>query len=373
MDFSEVKKLMDEAVELHGVPGSDIAIMHQGELVYRYMNGTCDDDKKVAMKGDEQYFLYSATKPITCTAALQLVEVGRLSLEDKLSDYIPEFENMMVKTSEGLKEAQKPITIQNLFSMTSGLNYDLANPSIREAREKDPNASTLDMVRAMANEPLEFEPGEHYLYGLSHDVLAAVVEVVTGMSIGDYLQENIFDRCGMTRTGFMSNKEAKDMVCSQHLYNPESGRTSLMSKENGFILTPKYESGGAGLISCVDDYMKFVAEMSDGNRLLKAETIDLMRSNQLGKQAYEEFQSCKPGYSYGLGVRTCIDGRFAHKGEFGWDGAAGAYVMIDPDNHIGVFYATHVRNHGAYLYQVLHPALRDAVYRVIGPDSKQGW
>ena len=162
------------------------------------------------------------------------------------------------------------------------------------------------------------------------------------------------------------------MVCSQYLYNPESGRASLMSKENGFILTPKYESGGAGLISCVDDYMKFVAKMSNGNRLLKTETIDLMRSNQLGKQAYVDFQSCKQGYSYGLGVRTDMDGRFAHKGEFGWDGAAGAYVMIDPDNHIGIFYATHVRNHGTYLYHVLHPALRDAVYRVIVPDRSNG-
>ena len=366
MDFSEVKKLMDEAVELHGVPGSDIAIMYQGELVYRYMNGTCDDEKKVPVKGNEQYFLYSATKPITCTAALQLVEAGKLGLEDKVSDYIPEFENMMVKTLEGLKNAQKPITIQNLFSMTSGLNYNLANSSIQEARKNNPNASTLEMVRAMANEPLEFEPGEHFLYSLSHDVLAAVVEVVTGMKFGDYVKENIFDRCGMKRTGFWSNEEAKELVCSQYLYDPESDSSSLMAKENAFILTPAYESGGAGLISCVDDYMKFVAKMSNGNELLKAETIDLMRSNQLGEQAYKDFQSCKPGYAYGLGVRTDADGRFAHKGEFGWDGAAGSYVMIDPDNHIGIFYATHVRNHGVYLYQELHQNIRDAVYKVIG-------
>ncbi len=362
MNFSEVKRLMDEAVAEHSVPCSDIAIVYKGEVVFRYMNGTSDDEKNVPIKGDEQYFLYSATKPITCTAALQLVEAGKLHLEDKLSDYIPEFEHMMVKTTEGLKSAEKPITIQNLFSMTSGMNYNLANPSIQTAREKNPDASTLEMVRAMAGEPLEFEPGEHYMYSLSHDVLAAVVEVVSGMKFGDYLQKNIFDVCGMSRTGFWTNDAAKDLVCSQYVYDPQSESSSLMVKRNEFILTPAYQSGGAGLISCVDDYSKFVAEMSNGNKLLKSETIDLMRADQLGEQARQDFQSCKADYTYGLGVRTDAYGRYAHKGEFGWDGAAGAYVMIDPDNHIGIFYATHVRNHGVYLYEVLHQQIRDAVY-----------
>ena len=138
-----------------------------------------------------------------------------------------------------------------------------------------------------------------------------------------------------------------------------------MGERNEFILTSAYQSGGAGLISCVDDYSKFVAEMSNGNKLLKPETIDLMRADQLGEQARQDFQSCKAGYTYGLGVRTDAYGHHAHKGEFGWDGAAGAYVMIDPDNHIGIFYATHVRNHGVYLYEVLHQQIRDAVYRVV--------
>ena len=188
-------------------------------------------------------------------------------------------------------------------------------------------------------------------------------------SLRDYLKENIFDVCGMTRTGFWTNEAAKDMVCSQYMYDPESGESSLMGKENVYILTPAYQSGGAGLISCVDDYIKFVTEMSNGNRLLKPETIELMRADQLGEQAYQDFQSGKTGYTYGLGVRTDAYGRFAHKGEFGWDGAAGAYVMIDPDNHIGIFYATHVRNHGTYLYQELHQNIRDAVYRVIAAEK----
>lgn len=363
MDFSEVKRLMDEAVAEHEVPGSDIAISYRGEIVYRYRNGMRDDWKKEPVKGDELYFLYSATKPITCTAALQLYEQGRIRLEDKVSDYIPEFGDMWVKTPEGLKKAQKPITIKNLFTMTSGLNYNLAGKSILEQRQAKPDSSTLEMVRAIAREPLEFEPGEHFLYSLSHDVLAAIVELVSGMSYGEYLKKHIFDVCGMERTGFTLNDEIRKQMCSQYIWDGKQGK--LTPKENPFILTPAYQSGGAGLISCVDDYIKFVTEMANGNRLLKAETIDLMRAHQLGDQAYQDFQSCKKGYSYGLGVRTDAFGRYAWKGEFGWDGAAGAYVMIDPDNHIGIFYATHIRSYGVYLYDKLHPAIRDAVYQTL--------
>jgi len=369
MNFNNINFFIDQAIAEHEVPCSDIVILYKGKVVYRYMNGTIDDDKKVPIKGDELYFLYSATKPITCTAAMQLVEAGKMKLEDKVSDYIPEFQEMWVKSESGLKKAEKPITIQNLFSMTSGMNYDLNNKSILAQIEKNPNSSTLEMVRAMAGELLEFEPGEHFKYSLSHDVLAAVVEVVSGMSFGEYLQKHIFDVCGMTRTSFTLNEEIKEKMCSQYIYDAQAGKASLKGKWNQFILTPAYQSGGAGLISCVEDYAKFVAEMSNGNKLLKAESIDMMRANQLGEQAYRDFQDCKFGYTYGLGVRTDAFGRYAHKGEFGWDGAAGSYVMIDPDNHIGIFYATHVCGHGEYLYKGLHQDIRDEVYRVIRAGS----
>lgn len=365
MDFSKVKQLMDESVTKHGVPCSDIMISHKGEIVYRYMNGTIDDEKKEPIKGDEMYFLYSATKPITCTAALQLVEAGKLGLDDKVADYIPEFGHMQVKTPEGMKEAKTPMTIRHLFSMTSGLNYNLMSESVQRQYQENPASTTLEIVRAIAKEPLEFEPGEHFLYSLSHDVLAAVVEVASGMRFGEYVKTHILDVCGMERTCFAPNEKASQMVCSQYLIDPETEIASLTERINPFVLSPAYESGGAGLVSCVEDYIKFVTEMANGNRLLKKETIDLMRANQLGEQAYKDFQDCKAGYAYGLGVRTDILGHHGHPGEFGWDGAAGAYVVIDPVEHIGIFYATHIRNHGFYLYNVLHQKIRDVVYEEI--------
>ena len=221
------------------------------------------------------------------------------------------------------------------------------------------------MVKAYANEPLGFEPGTRYCYSLSHDVLAAVVELVSDMSFGEYLKENVFDICEMENTGFAINDEIRSRMCSQYEFVEHTASAKLIEKENPFILTPAYQSGGAGLISSVDDYCKFATELANGNRLLKSETINLMRRNHLEPRPWEDFQTVSKGYSYGLGVRVDAVGRFAAKGEFGWAGAAGTYALIDPDNHIAIFYATHIMNHGRYLHETLHPAIRDAVYSIL--------
>lgn len=362
MSFEDVRRLMDDSVQNHEVPCSDIVVTHHGRQVFRYMNGTRDDAKKVPLDGKERYILYSCTKPITCTAALMLYEKGKLKLEDKVSDYIPEYEKLWVKTQNGVKQAETPLTVKHLFTMTSGLNYNLECESIKKQILKKPASSTLEIVRALAGEPLEFEPGTHFLYSLSHDVLAAVIEKAADMSFGEYLKKYIFDVCGMKRTGFVLDDFVRSELCSQYEYEEQTKHVKRIGRENQYQLTQKYESGGAGLVSCVDDYISFATKMANGNELLRKETIDLMRAGHIKGQAYQDFQGVKNGYSYGLGVRTDAEGNYASKGEFGWDGAAGAYTLIDPDHQLAVFYATHVKNYGCYLYDILHPAIRDAVY-----------
>lgn len=363
--FDKVKGLLDDALANHSLPCSDIAISVDNEIVFRYSNGTGDDDKQVPIKGDELYFLYSASKPITCVAALQLYEQGKLGLEDCVYEYLPEYRDLMVRTGEGVQPVKTPMRIRHLFTMTSGLNYDLGNPAIREQLAKNPASTTLELIRALAKNPLDFNPGEHFQYSLSHDVLAAVIEVVSGMTFGEYLQKHIFDVCGMKHTYVGYTPELKTKICSQYRYHPEQGESLLMEKENEFILSSNYQSGGAGLVSCVDDYMRFAQTLVNSEILLKKETLDLMRQGQLAQVPYEDFQNCKAGYSYGLGVRTNVEGKFSAVGEFGWDGAAGAYVLLDPDNHLAIFYATHVRDHGTYQYDELHPQIRDAVYETL--------
>lgn len=356
MLYDAVKDIMDDSMQNHDVPFSDIAISKDNEIVLRYKNGP--------INGDELYFLYSASKPITCTAALQLYEKGLLNLDDYVYKYIPEYEHMKVKTEDGIKDAQNPITIRHLFTMTSGINYNIGSKSIKETVLENPNASTMDIVKAIAKEPLEFEPGTHWQYGLSHDVLAGIIEIVCGTSFGEYLKKNIFDVCVMEKTYLYYNENMS--ICNQYRYDAENKQVVPKEKKNGFIITPNYESGGAGIISCVDDYMKFASTLINTEKLLKRETLCLMNTPQIGKEAYQDFQNCKRGYSYGLGVRTNADGNFSAKGEFGWDGAAGAYVLMDPENHIAVFYATHICDYGFYQYEDLHLKLRDVVYKYLG-------
>ena len=362
--MQELKKILDDALRNHQIPCSDIAVSVDGKTVYRYMNGTNDDGQKIPVTGDELYYLYSASKPITCTAALQLYEKGLIDLEDNVDKFIPEFKHLSVKTNDGAVPAQNSMKIKHLFTMTSGLSYDLETPAIREQISQNPESTTMELVKAMTKTPLEFEPGTHYLYSLSHDVLAAVIEAVSGMSYGEYLQKYIFDVCGMKNTYVGCPDELRVRLASQYLYDENRDETSLMEKENNYILTSKYQSGGAGLVSCVEDYMLFQNALISG-KLLKRSTVDLMRQNHLTEVQYRDFQSFKPVYSYGLGVRTNISDEFTVKGEFGWDGAAGAYGIMDPENRLVVFYVTHVRNRG-YLYSDLHPQIRDAVYRELG-------
>ena len=365
MNFDTLKEIIDNGCREKDIPCADIIVSYKNEIVYRYMTGTRDDEKKLPLKGDEMYFLYSASKPMTCTAALQLYEKGLIALDDYVYKYIPEFKDMKVKTPDGLVDAKGHITIKNLFTMSSGLDYNLESDSIKAVLSKNPDAPTLDIVRAIANEPLQFHPGEHYLYSLSHDVLAAVVEVVSGMKFEDYVKKNIYDVCGMKHTTMTVTDDVLDRMCSQYVYDAQTNTSSLMPKKNQYILSSSYHSGGAGMISCVDDYIKFAQAMANGETLLKKETIALMSQNQLTPEQFKDFSPHKPGYTYGLGVRTNVSSDFSEKGEFGWDGAAGSYTIIDPKNNIAVFYGTHVRNHGNFLYFKHHMDIRDEIYKVL--------
>ena len=366
MAFENIITILDHARNAFDIPCSDIAIAQNGKVVFRYRNGTKDDLAQEPLKGDELYFLYSATKLMTCTAALQLYERGLLELEDEVSKFIPEYKHVMVKCENGIYPAKSPMRIKHLLTMTSGMNYDIKNAVIQEQIGKNPNATTLDLVKAFARIPLEFEPGTHFKYSLSHDVMAAIIEIVTGMTFGEYLQKNIFEVCAMENTYIGYDTALKSRICTQYMYYPQTDTTAPIEKENPFVFTPLYESGGAGAVSSVDDYMRFANALICGETLLKRPSLDLMRADHLSAQAHQDFQDVKRGYSYGLGVRTNVHNEFSTKGEFGWDGAAGAYVLLDPDNNLAVLYMTHVRNRGDYLYNTLHLELRDEIYRALG-------
>ena len=179
-------------LESKGIPSSDVIIYHNHKQIYRCKLGHKDAQGNVPLNGDELYFLYSATKPITCVAAMRLVERGIISIEDPVSKYIPEYAHLTYRCGDTVKECQNTMKVRHLFAMRGGLSYDLNMPSIKECLNENPNADTLTLVKSFAKTPLLFEPGTRYQYSLCHDVLAAVVEVASGMKIGEFLKKEIF-------------------------------------------------------------------------------------------------------------------------------------------------------------------------------------
>ncbi len=353
-NFDSLRPFLDSFLET-GLPGFDCAVFHRGECVLRHAGGFSSVEEKTPIRGTELYNIYSCSKPITVTAVLMLYEQGRLCLEDKLSDYIPEFSRMYIADSadqsgstDGIhlsfaegqrssvrKEARTPITIRHLLSMQAGFSYDTNSPAILRVREQTGGrCPTLETVRALAQEPLLYEPGERYAYSLAHDVLAGVIEVITGMRFGDFVQENIFRPLGMENTTFCLPDSRLEEVAEQYNYVKETDSFRNVGKAiQHYKLGTQYESGGAGCVSTVDDYMKFLEGLRTG-KLLKPETLDLMTTPQVRPEHYNN-----PLYSYGLGVRCPKPGSEAT--DFGWGGSAGAYLAVDRKYEFSFFYVQH--------------------------------
>ncbi len=322
-----------------GVPGYDCIVYHKGECVYRHWAGYTDLEKKKPMTGKELYNIYSCSKPITCTAALQLVEAGKLKLDDPVSGYLPEYENMQVQTEKALEAAKTPITIYHLLCMTAGLTYDCGTDNLRRciAAQKD-GCPTREVVRALAWDPLAFEPGRRWEYSLCHDVLAAVVEVVSGQRFSDYVKAHIFDPLGMGDSTFRVDDRVLDALCPQYTYNSETEKVEECGKPAIYRFGPEYESGGAGCASTVEDYIKFLEALRLGDVILSDHMTRQMATNQLTDAQRSSFWM--DNYGYGLGVRCPLGTNDIT--DFGWSGAAGAYLMIDREHEMTLFYAQQV-------------------------------
>ena len=372
MNFTRLGRYLDSLADAQ-VPGCDIVIYHDHEPVYRHMAGFRDYGRSERIRGDETYNLYSCTKVITTCAAMQLIEKGLIHPDDPVSDYLPAFSEMTVRKDGCDVPCRRTMTIRHLMSMQSGMDYEKEAPEILAFLEQTGgHASTREMVDIMAARPLCFEPGTDFLYSLSHDVLGALIEVVTGKSFSQVLKEQIFDPLGMKTIGFVLREKDLPRQCAQYEFQEETKTfRELPAVMNDYMLSDRYESGGAGLVSDVHDYSLFAdalacgGEGADGVRLLDPETIQLWRANQLMPRSRKSFDEWnRTGYSYALGVRTRVDlsiGGPGSLGEFGWDGAAGAWTMIDPTLRLSAFYAMHVKNYG-YCYDVIHPTVRGLIY-----------
>lgn len=337
--FERIKTLCDTFLDM-GVPGFDLMICRDGECILRYKNGYSDLEKKIPMKGDELYNIYSCSKLITCVAAMQLWEKGLFRLEDRLSDYMPEFMEMTVRTPEGIVKANTPIYIYDLFQMTAGFDYELNSPSLVQLyKDTDGRCPTREVARALAKEPLQFHPGEKFLYSLCHDVLAALVELWSGEKFADYVKNHIFTPLGMNQSDFLPPAERYEQVIPLYLFGAEGVARHPNGQKPVYRLGTEHASGGAGCVSTVEDYMKFLEAVRSGEKLLKRETIERMMTPRLNAQQMETY-SKKDTHGFGLGVRVPREGCW-HR-DFGWGGAAGAWYSVDMERGYSIFYAQHV-------------------------------
>ncbi|NJP39833.1 beta-lactamase family protein [Oscillospiraceae bacterium HV4-5-C5C] len=383
MDLQPLKDFMDQLTTWR-IPGADLAVSWKGREVFRYQSGYADLAAHKPLQGDQLYNLYSVSKVFTCTAALQLLEKGKYILTDPVSQYLPEFSHPKVQRvspdgTVSLTEASRPIRIMDLFTMSAGLDYDLNSAPIQTVKQATGGrCPTQAVIRALAEKPLQFEPGTHWQYSLCHDVLGALIEVWSGQNLGDYMRQHIFDPLGLSDTGFSLSADQEPRLAEQYRFNEQTGQAELTpGGSNEYRLGSEYQSGGAGLISSVNDCLRLADALAHMGKhpyskapLLAQATIELMRTNHLDPVRQQDFNwDPMLGYGYGLGVRTLVDrslgGCLSPVGEFGWGGAAGAYMLIDPLNELSIFYAQHLLNSQE---PYVHPRLRNLVYACLNPE-----
>ena len=384
-DYKHLDDLLQRFVQ-RGLPGCAVGVAQGDEVLYEGYHGLADIEANRPITEDTVYRLYSMTKVIICTAAMMLMERGLLHLNDPISEYLPEFSSLTVarQKSDGTYEfspCSATMLVRHAFTMSVGLPYAYEeSPTtvvVREAMSelsKDPGGYTLrQLVRALASVPLAAEPGERFQYGYGHDLVAALIEVITGKSVGSFLQDELFTPLRMTSTGYRYFGDLQQRMVS--LYRIEEGsepqKISIDSDQH-HLPGALYEGGGSGLFSSVRDYLKFAQMLANGgiylgNRIIGRKTIDLMRTNQLSGAVLNRFQNFyNAGYGYGLGVRTMLDpsaaGANNSPGAFGWSGVLGTWVEIDPGEKLAMVYMHQTRPN---MEEYHHHRVRAAVYAAV--------
>ena len=380
MNFTALDRYLDSLYLEKNIPGAGCSVILNGETVHRHFSGYSDVERKIPFSGDTLVNLYSATKISTVTAGMRLVEKGILSLDNPAAEYLPELGRVTVRRDDGSAvPAKNTMLVRHLFSMSAGFTYDLTAGTWERIRSEGKDPDTRQVIRALAQEPLAFEPGTHFRYSFCHDVLAAVMEAASGIPYPEILRRELFAPLGMTDTGFTLNDEQRTRLAPEyHGFDGKTGKAREIVIREGVDMGmgKNYRSGGGGLISSVDDYSKLAAMLSrggistDGVRVLREDTVDALRQNQLNPEAMRDFEQMggwsKMGYGYGLGVRTLMDpernNSLSAKGEFGWDGALGCYLLADPENGVGIFYAQH---EGGSPWWTWHGMIRNLAYAAV--------
>ncbi len=357
-----VRNTLSRFVSSGQIAGCAIKIIRKDETLYEDAFGYADIESKTPMSSESTIFpIASMSKVVTVAGIMQLYEQGLFKLWDPVSEYLPGFKNptIALEKPDGSYEivpAKGQVTLRQLFTMTSGVPYagkDTAAARIADQKGDEYMAAhngmipaTVEYANLVGQLPLAFEPGEKWMYGFSIDVLGAVIEVLSGKTLGQYLKENIFDPLGMRDTGFYVPAEKQSRIAT--LYHIRDGMKP--DQRNYPASRPIFESGGGGLFSTVADYSRFAQMLLhggvlNGQRILGRKTIDLISTDHLTPQQQATHSwDTQRGYGYGLGVRVMKNPEIADingsVGEWGWDGAFGNWFCVDPREDLTCVYLT---------------------------------
>ena len=347
--LARLTAVMQREVDARHVPGVSMLIARGGKLGYRRDIGALRPDGP-PMPGDAIFRIYSMTKPIVSVALMMLVEEGRLFIADPIAKFVPELADLKVGVEKDgkleLVAAKRAITIQDLLRHTSGLTYAFTGNSAvqrlyAEAGIGAPRVPNAEFVTALAKLPLLQQPGTSWDYGHSTDVVGRIVEVVSGQTLGAFLREKIFAPLGMNDTGFFAPADKHDRLAEPFDKDPDAGTAVKLLDVR---TAPRFEMGGGGLVSTMDDYARFVQMLYcggtlGGTRILGRKTIAFMASDHLGPNVrIGTTFLLPPGHGFGLGFAVRHEIGMAPTpgtpGEFFWGGIAGTVFWIAPQEEL---------------------------------------
>jgi CubicO group peptidase (beta-lactamase class C family) len=385
-----MKKLVDQ----QKVAGAVAVVARQGKIVLFEAVGQQDIAAQKPMKRDTIARIYSMTKPITSVAVMILVEEGKLALDDPVAKYLPEFKD--VKVFAGVKDGkqrltkpERPPTIRDLLRHTSGLTYGFfgntdVDQRYRKVNMLDRGSTLVDMAKKLGELPLLDQPGTRFRYSVSTDVLGRIVEVVSGEDFDDFLHDRIFTPLGMKDTGFAVSDGKLDRFAVSYGRKLFGGLRVMEAPQLSIYRRyPKLLSGGGGLVSTARDYIRFCQMLLNrgelnGRRVLRAESVEAMTTNQLPDKAYPiRLGVVRPGVGFGLGFSVVVektkDSKRSRVGEYGWGGAASTHFWISPKDDLAVVVLTQLMPFNFQMEHAVKPLVYDAILEATetgGEDSK---
>jgi len=381
-------ELLRSAAEAGDVPGVVAMATNRNGTLYEGGFGQRVLGQNAAMTTDTIVWIASMTKALTSTAAMQLVEQGKLELDSPASRWVPDLTNVQVL--EGWDEngqprtraPKRPITLRHLLTHTSGFSYEFWNADIGRYQQVKNIPGIGTCKNAALYTPLVADPGERWEYGIGIDWVGKMVEAVSGQRLGAYLQENLFGPLGMKNTSFRITSDMRARMAKVHQRDTNG---TLAPTDFEMPPEPEFEMGGGGLYSTAGDYLMFIRMIlnrgkANGNQVLKPETVDLMSRNAMGDLKVRMLKTVIPELSndaeffpgmpktWGLGFmineQTAPTGRSA--GSLAWAGLANTYFWIDPHKEVGGVYLTQIFPFADTKSLPLFYAFEKAVYQSQG-------